>query len=295
MMGNDMIKNNLAGAIVLYNPDLTVLDNVASYAGSLNHLYVLDNSEFPNQKLVALICNLNNNISYHSFKENLGIAKALNIASGFALTSGYKWLLTMDQDSFFEKGSMERFIFDLNTVNNKIPNLGILTPYHEVQTINAVNNQASKGIFKVKTCMTSGNMINLHFWASSGGFIEKLFIDYVDHEYCLKIRKLGSVVYQTNNVVLKHYLGDAKSFKFIGQRTASHHNYIRRYYITRNRLYTIQKYFFFDPETCLLGLYSFFAEVFKLILVEEDKVKKLKSIIKGIMDFINGRYGKYSY
>lgn len=285
--------NKILGSVILYNPDPSTLDNIATYIQQVDELIIVDNSDNSDPEVIKALINLPKS-TYVSNDGNVGIAKALNVAAAFGIEKNYSWLLTMDQDSLFESNNISILINDLDKLTTEVPNLGILTPYHLTQTIQPIE-QSAKTVFKVRTCMTSGNIINLGVWQDTGGFAEKLFIDYVDHEYCLRIRKEGSVVYQTNNATLKHFLGNSQSFKFLGKRTASHHNYLRRYYLTRNRLYMITRYFLYDPVTCSYECYNLLAEAFKMLLQENNKRQKLKSIFRGVRDFIIGRYGKYSY
>jgi rhamnosyltransferase len=286
--------NKVLATVILYNPDETVIDNIYTYLNYVEEVVIVDNSDHLNHLLVEKLKGIPKAI-YIGDGVNKGIAKALNIAAEFGVVNGYNWLLTMDQDSMFEDGEMAHLINDLNIYDKQLPNMGILTPQHQTQTKQLLDPSVSaNGVFEIKTCMTSGNLVNLNIWKQVGGFVEKLFIDYVDHEYCLRIRKYGSVIYQTNNAVLKHFLGDEKQFKLAGlNNTTSHHNYIRRYYITRNRLYTVSRYIQFDPAYCCSEIYNFFAEGFKLLIQEDNKVRKIQSILRAGKDFVIGKYGKY--
>jgi rhamnosyltransferase len=54
--------------------------------------------------------------------------------------------------------------------------------------------------------MTSGCLTNLAIWDESGGFSDELFIDEVDHDYCLNVRRHGyRVVRLAGMVCLKKY------------------------------------------------------------------------------------------
>ncbi|TEB40741.1 glycosyltransferase family 2 protein, partial [Flavobacterium circumlabens] len=72
--------------------------------------------------------------------------------------------------------------------------------------------------------MTSGNIVNLKIHEKIGGFEEKLFIDYVDIEYCLKLKKEGYSIANLPNVLLQHELGDSKrtSFLFVKAIVTNH-------------------------------------------------------------------------
>ena len=124
------------GVVVLFKPDDKMLDNINSYLGDLKKLYVVDNTpggdisdRFNDKK-----------IKYIPLKENKGIAYALNVGAKEAIKDGADWLLTMDQDSCFEKGAvkeMKSFIefSDKNPYVEKIlgvkfDKVGIVSPWH---------------------------------------------------------------------------------------------------------------------------------------------------------------------
>ena len=46
---------HIAGVIILYNPEQDVFNNIVSYLGALDCLFVVDNSEQPNEELIAKI------------------------------------------------------------------------------------------------------------------------------------------------------------------------------------------------------------------------------------------------
>ena len=78
----------LAGVVVWYNPSKKDIKNIDSYIKAIDKLYIVDNSEngsneskIPNSKKVEYI--------YQN--ENLGIAKALNIACYKAIKEKYKF------------------------------------------------------------------------------------------------------------------------------------------------------------------------------------------------------------
>ncbi len=77
--------------------------------------------------------------------------------------------------------------------------------------------------------------------------------------------------------------------KILGKKIVyTNHNYLRRYYITRNRLYTIKKYFFIDINFTISKLNALLIDWIKIILFENDKKLKSKMIILGIYHFIIG-------
>jgi rhamnosyltransferase len=126
--------------------------------------------------------------------------------------------------------------------------------------------------------MTSGSLIR----TGLGFFEEKLFIDSVDNEYCLRLRKNGYKIIRVNHAVLNHQLGTLRK-NWLGFSTIVHPA-SRRYYITRNMFYVMSKY----PEFRLFGIKELLKSILLIILVENDKIKKLKAFFRGVHEIRGG-------
>jgi rhamnosyltransferase len=196
---------------------------------------------------------------------NIGVAAALNLGLKKAIDEKYDWLLTMDQDSVFEHGALEELKKVAFTAKD---NVAIISPFH----FTAKAKRTSVAIEEVRFTMTSGNLVR----PGLGFFEEKLFIDSVDTEYCLRLRKNGYKIIRVNQSVLNHELGTSKK-SWLGFSTIVHPA-SRRYYITRNMLYVMSKYPGFIP----FGLKELTKSFILIVLVEDDKISKLAAMIKGI-------------
>lgn len=277
------MKKKFAGVVVLYNPDFEMLiKNISSYINDLNILYIVDNSDNKNDEFIVW-CSKQKNIEYIFLGENKGIAVALNIAKQRGIKDGNTWLLTMDQDSYFDfRGveKMEAFILK----NEKIyeEDYGIISAYQKIDN----RRQSKKEPYFVKCVMTSGNFLNLKIAEKLGNFDEKLFIDEVDHEYCYRINQKNYKILVLPEVELIHKLGDLKDFKYF---YITNHSAIRRYYKIRNKLYVASKY----KEIRKKYIFIIFKEFIKTLLFEKNKVYKIKFMLKGIKDFYKGNLGKY--
>lgn len=146
------------GVVVLYNPEENVIENIKSYINEVTRLYIVDNSEQKNTKLLTDIKNISNKCNYIDNHGNQGIAQALNVGAKLAIKHSATWLLTMDQDSKFKDGSLNILVNYLR--NNDTSKVGIISPYH--LTINKTDTykKENKVIDKL-TVMTSGNLLNL--------------------------------------------------------------------------------------------------------------------------------------
>lgn len=280
-----------AGVVVLYNPDkMDVLNNINTYINHLDKLYLIDNSATNNQdkfKDTYL-----NKIEYIWNEGNLGIATALNVAARKAVTDGFTWLLTMDQDSKFKDDSLLYLEEYVKSEFPKNSRLAIASPFHDT-VLSSDNKPDVNTVDKPIIVMTSGNIINLDAYQDVGGFKDWYFIDCVDFDYCLNLVRNNYEIHQVNKCILAHELGDTVRKKLFGKvYFCDNHNYIRRYYIVRNRHYIFDEYKNDFPDYCVAEIRCTRAEVKRIILFEKNKVKKLWYMYKGYRDYKKGKNGR---
>lgn len=277
----------VAGVVVLYNPDRSVIKNVESYINQIHRLYVVDNSEALNTEVIDFL-KKNGHIEYIPLNGNEGIARALNYAAKRAIEEKYDYLLTMDQDSTAPEGMVGEM---LNAAGN-VGNIAIISPLHG----NKFNTEISKAgrTEEVLTTKTSGNLLKLSMFKKLGKFKEEYFIDYVDIEYCLRIHKKGYKIIQVNTAKLAHNEGALEVKMFFGIRVFPYnHDPMRWYYKARNLPYMMKEYKNDFPELFVLEKKLFVNNVLKIILYEKNKLVKLKWIVRGICDFRRGMVGVY--
>ena len=272
----------LAGCIIIYNPSCDVWSNINSYLNELDRLYVIDNSENYNRELIQKVKE-NKRCQYINLRGNKGIAFALNLAVKRSIKDDYEWLLTMDQDSFF-------------TGNN----LNILKSYIETERPDyvkvvcpAFEDEKIKTRQYVYEMITSGSIMDTKFCEKIGGFDNKLFIDEVDHDYCVRVILEGCKVIKLFDAKLTHFLGNQTLHKGIIS-----YNYpsIRYYYIVRNYLYFYKKYKKYPKLEPVIKLQlprirNYIVSVWN----ETDRFKKYLYMIMGLVDFLTGRMGKFGW
>ncbi len=141
--------------------------------------------------------------------------------------------------------------------------------------------------------MTSGNFVNLDVWQKLDGFNNELFIDMVDVEYYCKALLDNYKVLTIVDVVMEHGLGVNFRRKVIFGKIFDilNHNAIRKYYQVRNSLFVYFKYKDLLPDT--IPLYKFVIKQFIVtILYENNKLKKLKYMLLGCLDYKRQKFGK---
>ena len=281
----------LAGCVVLYNPDISIIKNIGSYVHFLNVLYVIDNSENVDKELLDDLCSLSSNIVYIPQNNNIGIASALNLSVRLAINEKYSWLLSMDQDSYFH-GSEFFNKWTIIPLNDKI---GLIAASYTIE-YDRWQREYSKEFNEIHFAVTSGNIINLKAWKEVEGFEDKLFIDEVDHDYCLKLRKNEWKILISKEVLMDHQIGGFYPDTSNGadkKRKLTLHAPIRYYYMSRNVLYLCKKYFFIDFKFVLARFYYLLKNLTKIILMYPDKLIYLRFFFAGVRDFSLSKYDKY--
>src|SRR5574344_2195695 len=221
-----------------------------------------------------------NKIEYISNLSNLGIAVAQNIACKMAYENGFEWVILMDQDSRFES-DFRLYLNNAERFYNNNKKIAIFTP-----NIYPYN----KDTLFVSEAISSGSIVNLKVWKQCGGFLEKLFIDEVDTEFCWRIRKYGYLICRLNQIKMNHCIGNPFNIQILGKQClVQNHSYIRTYYVIRNRLYMIHHYF--SVQLFLKYTKYNLRDLFYIIFFEKDKERKLQYFFRGIKDFLKNKYG----
>jgi rhamnosyltransferase len=281
-----LINNSCCAIFVTYNPDSNLIENVSSVLEQASEVVIVDNAsnigsqeilrDISKDKRVMLILN----------DCNRGIAYALNQGAKYAISREYQWLLTFDQDSLAPSNYIKTLLstyYDADDRNS----IAIVSPtyttcFGTVSFSNSINNNY-KAYNEVKTTMTSGNLIDTKIFDKVGLFNEDFFIDFVDHEYCLRLAKSGFRVIESHQALLKHTLGACTDHNLLGFTIATtNHSSIRRYYKYRNMITILRTYFFNSLPISLQILRVFLTEPAKILMFERNKYSKIKSILQGI-------------
>ncbi|MDD5052224.1 MAG: glycosyltransferase [Sulfuricurvum sp.] len=282
------MKNKCGGVIVLYNPNESVISNIESYINHIDILIAVDNSDTINHSLIINLSK-NSKIQYINNNGNQGIAHALNIGANKAISMGYEWLLTMDQDSRFEYEMITNYL-DCWLQYKEKEKIAIFAPQYEAY--NFVNNNFCQAATEL-IVITSGNILNLSLFQKIGQFEEKLFIDEVDHDYCLRAKRLGFYIIKFKNIFLEHKLGEPKIILRNGKKTIFRsHATSRYYYIIRNGLYICRTYAYSYPTFTGKRLLYLFKIVIFVLLYDDKRLERAKNILRGFYHFLVGKYGK---
>lgn len=268
----------LLTGIVLFNPELEILEkNIEFLSIQKIKVVLIDNKSENIIQIEKLLVKYPNSILIKNSR-NRGVATALNQIMDFGKENKYNWCLLMDQDSELQES------FFINLIKMKIDNKdAIITPKIIDNSLDIIYDSSNKEIEIVDTCITSGSINRISVWEEIGGFDEKLFIDGVDHDYCIRVTNSGYRIVKNNFLEIKHRIGEAtKKNLFNYNFFIFHHNSFRKYYITRNLIYLNNKHNISAFKTT----FQITKQYIIVLFFEKKKIEKIKSMNKGIRDGI---------
>lgn len=268
----------LAAGIVLYNPDLKKLDKSLKELNNIADVIILvDNCSRNIEKIRDMV---DKDAILLENAENLGIAVALNMLVDSANSKKCDFLLTLDQDSIMPRDALNKMI---ECASKK--DVAIVCPM--IVDVNKKEPAVYKeDLEEIDRCITSGSLMNLRICNKIGRFDEKMFIDYVDFDYCKRIRLAGYKIVRVNSAKLIHELGKRTERKFLWKTVyPTNHKPERVYYYARNIYYYLRKY----KKNLSFGekVWEHVTILWKaiaIILYEDDKIEKISSFLDGKKD-----------
>jgi rhamnosyltransferase len=280
------MRDQIAAVVTTFCPDSTLIPNLQSVSEQVALIILVDDTGSPAHETVPysisnLVCIRN--------ADNLGIAKSLNIGIERAISLGFKWILTLDDDTRLVSDYVSA-VFSFIARNSE-RNLGIVAL---ARGDRFDERGAAAAPFTVKrNIITSGSIFETDVFAKVGGFCEGLFIDLVDFDFCCRIRRDGRELVILNQVGMEHKVGNSRTASWLGVAiVVFHHPPFRLYYQARNAILFAKQHFSFDPLLCSYILLDLVRIPLKAILFEAQKLSRLRYAWAGIRDGVRGRVGK---
>jgi rhamnosyltransferase len=293
-------RNNIFGVMVTYHPDDKLRDRIEKIRPQVDKLLIVDNNS--STDCIAMIRRIAKDLNVVVIENdsNLGIAKALN--QGFeyikSLDNRYSWVLTLDQDSYCYSSLIQQ----LKSAYDDCPfqeEIGIIgTNYQEKTTGRILHKRINEkeNWEEVENLPTSGCITSLNVFSEIGDFRSDFFIDYVDTEYCMRLRNGGYRVLISSKIGMVHPLGYYRVSKLHnwlrGNLMITNYPPLRHYYWTRNGVTLIWENFRRDISWSLNeAYYIFFRRIITVLLFEDKKIIKIRNIALGIWHAVLSRKG----
>lgn len=283
-----MTRMRILAIVVCYHPNIEELyHNIQQFIDHVDQLIIWQNSPEIKSEILFLLKGdkIEEKIVFMGNEENKGIAFPLNNAFDmmFQETECFTHLLTMDQDSTW---------INFEGYKNKISKYqtnAIFSPN--------VNNEiaGNEDEVKVKTCITSGAVFPKEVLEKIGKFNEEYSVDCVDYDFSFKAYNNGVPIIKITKAILTQTYGIPMVSKFL---KIKNHVYSskRLFFIARNHILLWrdfpQQIDYNFKKMILVG--HIFGKLVKVLLLEDSKFSKSKSILQGfMMGILNNRKDKY--
>lgn len=284
-MDNSHDAPSISAVIVLYWPDeatIRFIDELTSFGCSV--VAVVNEIDRTNRTKLAHISAVD--VIYNA--GNLGLAYALNQGCERAFGSGATHVLLLDQDSRPTKELPAQLLHDLRSLERRGRTIAAIGPLlvdikgsgkaatATEQNLNQFTNTSS--------IATSGSLIPRSAFEAVGDMCEWLFIDGIDHEWCLRAGHKGLEIFRSNYRVMDHNMGDG-GITLLGRYRPLHVNPIRHFYITRNTIY-LSKMSYINVSWRVKELLKLLYRIPIYILISSNRIDSAKKIASGIFQGI---------
>jgi rhamnosyltransferase len=283
---------SICAVIVTYHPSAAMLEILPNVLAQVDSLVVVDNGS--NIDEIAPVRAASQTLGFRLIenRENLGIAEALNQGVRWAKDNNFSWVIFFDQDTQITEGFV-RQMFQAWRAHPCRERVGTIHSRHVVPETGVEVWVPRTPDGSPLLPMTSGSLMPVWIFDKIGWFASEYFIDVVDWEYSFRTRAAGFLVTDARDARLFHVPGKPVEAKVLGHTFyPSHHNALRRYYMTRNRIAFYRKYFWSFPGWVMNTAYYQFKETLVCLLVEKNRIRKFRNILLGTWDGLIGRMGK---
>ncbi|WP_431821624.1 rhamnosyltransferase [Burkholderia sp. F1] len=256
-------EDRVAAVIVTYNPDLPTLGAILAALGTqVDRIVMVDNGSRPDVAgpLAALAAQYD--CVLDALGENAGIATAQNrgIERVRRLYEGVQperqYVLLLDHDSVPAGDMVARLVASdrqLRASGRRVGAVGPVTIDRRTGTharfivagrfwLNRVPVVGTQhAVRRVDLLIASGTLVRVDVFDTVGTMDERLFIDHVDTEWCLRASHCGYGLFAVRDALLDHSLGDEVIPMWLGRRRDVFvHSPVRDYYMCRNTLLVLR-------------------------------------------------------
>ncbi|MEN6522004.1 MAG: glycosyltransferase family 2 protein [Armatimonadota bacterium] len=287
-------NRNTCCVVVTFHPDPALPDRLSPIIRQVDRLLIVDNGSSDSADTIFNILAADTRIEIIRNKENLGLGVALNQGVQWAGEHGYKWLLTMDQDTVARDGLIAGFTAAYEDYPEKEIIALIGANYIDRSLGDAIfkGDNSRKRYAEVIAVITSGCLVLLNAAQVIGPFREDFFIDRVDFEYCLRAQSKGMKVLLTEKPLMEHGIGTPIMRKIFGKRLLTPNSTPERhYYISRNHIVMMKQYMSSNPEWIKQSLITRTKEIILMLLLEKNRPRKLWMVFRGTIDGLRGHMG----
>jgi len=218
--------DQIIAVVVIFNTKIEESETLISLSGSLAQtsdsmdLVVYDNSLHPVWESGSVFTMEFFRIHYFHDPSNPGVSKAYNFAARYAQQLKKRWILLLDQDTSFPIDTISTYVSALKnhpTIKLFAPVLKlsddrILSPSRYFFKRGFALKKITPGLHSLKRIspLNSGMLIELDTFIISGGYNEKIKLDFSDFQFIERFKK-NSDQFCIINVISLHEFSDEET------------------------------------------------------------------------------------
>jgi GT2 family glycosyltransferase len=236
--------------------------------------------------------------------QNLGVGGAFSEGLTYAaLKKKHDWVWLLDEDSIPEDGALEQLLVGFALTQQLGENAGVVAcvPSNAKSGISYPGllwrdrlvqpsaESVRERVWFVDATISSGTMVRREVVEVAGLPRADFFMDLVDIEYSLRIRRHGYKIAIVRDSILNHTIGIPRVFRFLGFKKAwSDHDPWRQYYVMRNHTYVVWR-FYPQLKPKLFMLERLLRHGIGILFFSRSRRDSLRMMMRG---FLDGRAGK---
>jgi GT2 family glycosyltransferase len=298
---------SIASVTVVYNGAGVLrdhLDSLKRQSRKLEEIIVVDNASTDNTR--EMLASEYPEVSVLSLPENIGIAGGLSAGISYATAKRqHDWVWLFDQDSVPADDALEQLLAGRRHLHDVADSVAILAPVcmnRETRTVypglswrrwgfGPVEGTADQPVHFVDMVISSGSLLSKEAIENVGLPRADFFMDFVDYDHCLRLRRNGYQIAIVRDSILDHAIGAPTTINFLGRtKSWADHDPWREYYIARNETFTIWQHYP-SLRTKAFVLYRMAQHAFGILLFGKQKTSCFRMMIKGFFDGRAGRLG----
>ncbi|MDV6260277.1 glycosyltransferase family 2 protein [Rhodococcoides yunnanense] len=281
----------IAAGIVTFNPDVARLEeNLDAIVDQVDIVRVIDNNS-SNIDEIRRLTERYRNVVVIERLENHGIAAALNIIVENAAADEAQWVLLLDQDSVCSTNMIDVL---MSRTGDRV---GIVCSNILDPNVRSGSDPKGPTVYEVDACITSGSLCNVTAWSVVEGYDEQMFVDYVDFEFCLRLRMAGYTIVRDTAASIQHEFGAGRvHWRF----TTYNYSSRRLYTMARDIVYYAIKHRR-SPKSLKAYGHGLFGHLLALAeraatitLFEREKGRKVAALLSGVFDALTHRPARRS-
>lgn len=295
---------SIASVTVTWNPGVAIeghMQALRRQSRPLDEIIVVDNAstdgtlellkrDFPEVKVIAL-------------SQNTGVGGGFSAGLKYAFDTGHDWIWLFDHDSLPRPDALEKLVAAIQKQSHHDCKLGVVAslpvnpenglPYFGCRWKDRFVpvSDMPEELCHVDSTTSSGSLIRREVVEGVGLPRRDFFIDFVDHEYNLRIRRHGYDIAMVPGSVMYHTIGKTRVHRFLGRpRLRIEEQAWRQYYMARNETYTVCHEL---PGIKAKGflLWRMLRTILDVLIFNSQKALRMKMICLGIWDGLTSRLG----